>query len=114
MCQSGTFSHECWESSELETTWTASMTQQSPTSNGCITKRNIIATNTVLAVLPNMKATSKSWDEIKPRTWNVKKPIIRSHTIVITISTITDTSILKSWMAVLESFSECTSDQRSR
>jgi len=77
-------------------------------------KTNIIASNTVLAVLPNMKPTSKSWDEIKTRTLVSKKPVRRSHTMMITITTTAEASIFKSSTAVLVSFSECMRDLRPR
>jgi len=73
-----------------------------------------MASNTVLAVLPNMKTTSKSWDEIKTRTLVVKKPVKRSHTTMITITTTAEARIFKSSTAVLVSFSECMSDLRPR
>ena len=90
------------------------MTQRSPTSNGCITNTNMMASNTVLHVLPNINATSKSCDEMKTSTLVVANPIKSNHTIIITISITPEAILFSSSIAVLVSFKECASDLRSR
>lgn len=97
-----------------EVTCTPSMTQRSPTSKGCITNTNMMASNTVLAVLPKINTTRRSWDEMNTSTWVVKNPIKTNQIMMFTRITITETSLFSSSTAVLVSVNERASDFRSR
>lgn len=68
-------------------TWIPSISQRSPTSNGCIMNKNMIASNTVLQVFPKMNTTNRSWELIKTRKWEIGIPSIMSQ--IIRIMTLT-------------------------
>lgn len=87
----------------VEHTGTPSTTHRSPTSKGCITKTNMIASNMVLQVLPNIKAATTSCDERRTSTFVVAIPIKRSQMIMVTITRIIVTNLFNCLTAVLVS-----------
>lgn len=85
--------HDLLKTSEVDrkerhglNTWTPSMTQRSPTSKGCMTKRKMIASKMVLHVLPNMKTMRSNWDETRTSSCEVAIPSTSTQMIRIIIN----------------------------
>lgn len=74
--------------SDVEVTCVPSITQRSPTSNGCMMNTNIRASNTVLHAFPNMNPATRSWDEMTTRILVVAMPINSGVTMMIIMMTI--------------------------
>lgn len=64
-----------------------STSQRSPTSNGCITNKKIMASNVVLHVLPNTNTTKSSCELRNMKKCVVATLSIRSHITIISIPT---------------------------
>ena len=71
----------------INITWTPSMSHRSPTSNGCMTNKKIIASNMVLQVFPNMNATKTSCELTKRRNFVVAISNINSQITRIIMAT---------------------------
>ena len=79
------------------------MTQRSPTSNGCITYTNMIASNMVFHMFLKIKPANRSCEERTRSTFIVAISNKRSHSIMITTTRIPDISLFNCFTAVLVS-----------
>lgn len=93
--------------------WLPSMTQRSPTSKGCMTKRKMIASKICLHVLPNTNTTRSSCDERNNIKCVVAIPSTNNH-MMITVMNMR--ALMKRWSlftAVFVSHSDKANARRS-
>jgi len=93
----------------ISSTWTPSTSHRSPTSNGCITNKKMIASKTVLQEFPNTNTANRSWDPMKTRKCKIGVPSMASQTIKMTMPTIMFNMLWSSSTAVFVSFSDSAS-----
>lgn len=89
----------------MSTTCIPSISHLSPTSNGCMTNKKMIASNMVLQVFPKMNATTTIWELTKTKNLLEAIPSTISHKIDIRMPNITFTIWCSLSTAVLVSFS---------
>ena len=89
----------------MRATCIPSISQRSPTSNGCMTNKKMIASNMVLQVFPKINATTTIWELRKMKNLLEAIPNTISHKINIRMPNMTFTMWCSLSTAVLVSFS---------
>jgi hypothetical protein len=90
-------------------TWTPPTSQRSPTSNGCITNKKIIISNTDLQVFPKINPTKRSCELKKTRKWTMGTPSIILYIINRMIATRTFSKLWISSIAIFVSLRDIAS-----
>lgn len=102
------------DTTNFEITCCPSTTHRSPTSNGCMTKRNTIASRTVFRVLPHTRMTRRNCDEVKSSSCVVAISSTSNQMTRIIKPTMTSTMRCSLFTAVFVSFRDSARARLSR